>query len=269
MKETYYFSHDGNARNDEKILMLRAEYGWEGYGIFWVLIEMMFESTDTSLSHAKLKGIAVSHNIDITLLQSVINTCITEALFISNGDQFWSESLRKRKNKFQEIKAQKSEAGKKGMAKRWGSDNTDITPLKQSDNADITEDNKVKEIKEKKNIIITLDEEKFFKECCGLYPNSKGQTSGSKKKEIYKLGESFKKCISLYLADIKAERENGFPTKQYKNRSTFFNSGYMDYLEEATKKPDPKPDRPLAGTLKFEIQESAPKPVEEDTEIPF
>mgnify|MGYP001572489914 CR=1 FL=1 len=36
-KDTYYFSHDYNARNDEKILELRVKYGAEGYGLFCTL----------------------------------------------------------------------------------------------------------------------------------------------------------------------------------------------------------------------------------------
>lgn len=148
MKEAYYFSHDANARNDEKILMLRAEHGWEGYGIYWVLIEMMFESTDSLLHHSKIKGISVSYNIDITVLQSVINTCITEELFDSNDEVFWSESLIRRKEKYQDSKNKKSAAGKLGMEKRWGA--------KQRNNGVITENNKgkekkVKEIKESKD----------------------------------------------------------------------------------------------------------------------
>lgn len=140
-KEAYYFSHDSNARQDEKILMLRAEHGWEGYGIYWALIEMMFESSDTALHHNKIKGIAVSYNIDITLLQQVINTCIAEGLFTSDSDKFWSESLARRKLKFLDSREKKSEAGKKGMAKRYG---------KQHSNNDvITEPNKVKESKVK------------------------------------------------------------------------------------------------------------------------
>lgn len=145
-KEAYYFSHDANARQDEKILMLRAEHGWEGYGIYWALIEMMFESGDSCLSRNKIKGIAVSYNIDITVLESVINTCLTEELFSSDGEKFWSDSLIRRKNKYKEIKDKKSEAGKKGMAKRWSnkdSNNTVIT----DDNTVITKDNKGNEIK--------------------------------------------------------------------------------------------------------------------------
>lgn len=48
-KEAYYFSHDTNARNDPKILALRDNWGVEGYGIYWVLIEMLRESNDYKL----------------------------------------------------------------------------------------------------------------------------------------------------------------------------------------------------------------------------
>ena len=174
-KETYYFSHDCNARNDEKILMLRSEHGWEGYGIYWALIETMYESTDTKLCHAKLKGISLCYNIDITLLQSVINTAITESLFVSDGEKFWSESLLQRKQIFLDSREKKSLAGIKGMGKRWKNqqnsekNNTVITPLYQNDNIDITLYNKGKE-KERKgkvkesSIFIppTLDEIKTY-----------------------------------------------------------------------------------------------------------
>jgi len=35
-KEAYYFSHDSNARQDEKIIKLRMKLGWEGYGLYWL-----------------------------------------------------------------------------------------------------------------------------------------------------------------------------------------------------------------------------------------
>ena len=43
-KETFYFSHDYNARNDTKILYMRQELGMEGYGIYWYLIEALADS---------------------------------------------------------------------------------------------------------------------------------------------------------------------------------------------------------------------------------
>lgn len=170
MKETYYFSHDCNARNDEKVLMLRAEHGMEGYGIYWALVEMMFESSDTCLYHNKIKGIAVSYNIDITLLKSVIKTCIDEELFYSDENVFWSESLRRRKGKYHEIKEKKSDAGKKGMASRWGLNNTVITPLLDSNNTDITKHNKGKESK-----VNEIKEKDIYMDYVRLTPNEYNQ----------------------------------------------------------------------------------------------
>lgn len=231
MKEAYYFSHDSNARNDEKILMLRAEHGLEGYGAYWILIEMMFESADTSLCHDKVKGIAYSNNIDITVLQQIIDTAIAEGLFDSDGVKFWSESLRRRKDIYRQSKQQKSDAGKKGMAKRWGYNNTVIT----EDNEDITKHNKGKERKgkEKNNstsLTQTEDTKTYnenFERIWNLYPNKvgKGRVSDSKKKELYKLGDEIDRCIRRYV-------ETKEDWKAYQNGSTFFNSGYIDYTDE-------------------------------------
>ena len=45
-KEAYYFSHDANAKDDPKILQLRMHLGWEGYGLFWGLIELLRNQPD-------------------------------------------------------------------------------------------------------------------------------------------------------------------------------------------------------------------------------
>jgi hypothetical protein len=216
-KEAYYFSHDANARQDEKILMLRAEHSWEGYGIYWALIEMMFESSDSALHHNKIKGIAVSYNIDITLLQHVINTCIKEELFTSDNDKFWSESLSRRKSKFLELREKKSEAGKKGMAKRYGK--------QQTPNDVITEPNKVKESKEKVKDIkisyaefVTMTEVEhqklvdthgidFTKTCIEVLDNYKG-AKGEKYKSDYRA------ILNWVIKRVKedAEKAKGFRT---------------------------------------------------------
>jgi len=44
MKETYYFPHDYNARNDEKLIKLQRECGLEAIAIYWYLIEMLYEA---------------------------------------------------------------------------------------------------------------------------------------------------------------------------------------------------------------------------------
>jgi hypothetical protein len=209
MKEAYYFSHDANARQDEKILMLRAEHGWEGYGIYWALVEMMFENSDSALHHNKIRGIAVSYNINITVLERVINTCITEELFISDGEKFWSDSLIRRKNKYQEIKEKKAEAGRKGMAKRWGKDNTVIT----DDNTAITKDNKGKESKVNKSKV----NKNIYAEFVSMLPEEhekliqefgeQGTVERIEKLSLYK-GSTGKKYKNDYLTILSWERRN-------------------------------------------------------------
>ena len=44
MKDTFFFYHDYNARGDEKIINLFRAHGLQGYGLYWVLIEKLYES---------------------------------------------------------------------------------------------------------------------------------------------------------------------------------------------------------------------------------
>ena len=43
-KKVNYFSHDFSARNDAKIISLRRKAGMEGLGIFWAIVEMLYEN---------------------------------------------------------------------------------------------------------------------------------------------------------------------------------------------------------------------------------
>lgn len=209
--------------------MLRAEHGWEGYGIYWALVEMMFENADTALDQNKIKGIAVGHNIDITLLQSVINTCIKEGLFISDDNKFWSESLRRRKHKYQQLKEKKSEAGKKGMAKRWGSDNADITELEDSYNTDITKNNKGKERKGKKKKGNTDEYTDDFLKFWEYYPRSDNKRGAFN--HFKKLVKEYEAKDLIQTAINYSQATNGIDKKFIKKGNNFFGDGvYEDYL---------------------------------------
>ena len=52
-KDAYFFSHDCNARNDPKILALRSVYGAEGYGVYFMLVEILREQPEYKLSVTK------------------------------------------------------------------------------------------------------------------------------------------------------------------------------------------------------------------------
>ena len=48
-KDAYYFSHDANAQDDPKCMLLIDQMGMEGYGIYWGLIEKLRAEKDYKL----------------------------------------------------------------------------------------------------------------------------------------------------------------------------------------------------------------------------
>lgn len=116
-KDTFYFSHDCNARTDEKILALRLRHGWEGYGLFWALIEKLRESSDyTSVRDYNI--IAYDLRTDANKIKSLVED-FGLFTFTEDGKRFYSESLNKRMNIKADLSQKRAEAGRKGMEKRW------------------------------------------------------------------------------------------------------------------------------------------------------
>lgn len=84
------------------------------------------------------------------------------------------------------------------------------------------------------------------------YPNKrgKGQVSDAKKKVLYQIGEEhIQRALKRYLDGL----EKDASWRKPQNGSTFFNSGYVDYLDENYEKPpEPKPQRNPASVLECE-----------------
>lgn len=75
-------------------------------------------------------------------------------------------------------------------------------------------------------------DDEFFNLVWKLYPKKKGKgsVSKSKKKVLHKIGyEELKRCIERYQSYIS---QNGIGDQFVMYGSTFFNSGYVDYLDE-------------------------------------
>ena len=115
-KESYYFSHDSNARNDVKIIKLRRQLGLEGYGLYWCLIEMLRDTPDYKLPIDAIDDIAFSLNITKEKVETVINNY---ELFVVDEQQFFSERLIRNMEKYIDTKKRLSEAGKIGMKNRY------------------------------------------------------------------------------------------------------------------------------------------------------
>ena len=117
IKNSYYFSHDCNARTDEKILKLRAKFGWEGYGIFWAIIETLAETTDGyfDLDDEAIGGLSLSVGVAKDKLKEILDYLIKIKLLSTNNSQFFSVRL------LEHIELRKSFviAGRKGAESRW------------------------------------------------------------------------------------------------------------------------------------------------------
>lgn len=108
---------------------------------------------------------------------------------------------------------------------------------------------KPKENCEKSNKKAFID---CFERLWKQYPNKrgKGQVSDAKKKVLYQIGEEhIQRALERYLDGL----EKDASWRKPQNGSTFFNSGYVDYLDENYEKPpEPKPQRNPSSILECE-----------------
>ena len=149
MKDTYYFSHDYNSRQDEKIKRLIMKHGLLGYGIFWAIVEDLYNNANAL--QMDYERIAFELRVDESIIKSIINDF---KLFVFNEDTFGSLSVEKRLNHRNE----KSNKARNSANKRWEKTNNDANALQtQSDSNAIKEikgnEIKSKEIKIKENKI--------------------------------------------------------------------------------------------------------------------
>lgn len=111
-KEAYYFSHDSNARNDERILAVRMRYKASGYGVYFMILERLRDSKDY-MSVKDYNIIAFDLREDASLIKSVVED-FGLFVFTDCGKYFYSESLNKRMSKKDVVKTQLSINGIKG-----------------------------------------------------------------------------------------------------------------------------------------------------------
>lgn len=108
-KKAFFFSHDSNARNDEKIINLRMQHGAEGYGVYFMLIEMLLESTDYRLG-AQYPALAFNLRVDREVIRSVVED-FGLFHFAEDSASFYSQSLNERMKPLEQIREKRRKAG--------------------------------------------------------------------------------------------------------------------------------------------------------------
>ena len=135
-----YFNHDCDARNDEKLIALRIRYGAEGYGVYFMLIEML-QAAPGCVLEKDYKALAFDLRVSARRIKSIVEDF---GLFTptDGGKKFYSERLIKYANEVDESYERYAEAGRKGMKARWNKSEP-ITMLSETHNDVIDFDNDV------------------------------------------------------------------------------------------------------------------------------
>lgn len=180
-KETYYFSHDYNARNDRKIAALVKDYKSSGYGIFWATCEMMHEEGgELEMDDITYSAIAKDLNEKTEYVKIVIEKCINSyKLFIVNDLKLNSSRVERNLNKRNDISDKRRKAA---FAKHLHASAEQMdTNAMQNDAKEIKEINKRN--KEKRGVRFSADGLTVF------FEDNSFQELGLGQRQRYKEGD--------------------------------------------------------------------------------
>lgn len=110
-KDAYWFSHDSNAKDDPKIMILIEQLGLEGYGIYWVLVETLREQPGYKCPIILIPVLARRYGTSAEKMKAVV---LNYDLFVIEDDKFFfSESLI---NRMQILENRREVARRAGIA---------------------------------------------------------------------------------------------------------------------------------------------------------
>jgi hypothetical protein len=138
MKDTFYFSHDYNARTDPKIKRLMAKHGMTGYGIYWAIIEDLYNNANALQTDCE--SIAYDLRVDSEIIKSII---FDFDLFKIDGEIFSSLSIQRRLDDRNE----KSEKARKSAEYRWNKKLDNANAMRTQSDGNAIKERKGKERK--------------------------------------------------------------------------------------------------------------------------
>lgn len=115
-----WFKHDSDASEDDKMIALRLEHGFEGIGIFWCIVERLRAAASHVLP-LDLKPLAYALRLEESKLNPILDTCLKVGLFKAERGYFYSERLRIQMDDFDAISAVR----RKSANARWDNKKSD------------------------------------------------------------------------------------------------------------------------------------------------
>jgi hypothetical protein len=234
--ETFYFSHDYNARNDEKIRKLLKRHGMAGYGIYWAIVEDLYNNGNSL--EADFESIAYDMRAEYDIVKSVIRDF---GLFVFENGSFGSLSIERRL----EERSRLSEKARQKALKRWNKAKCDAPEDIKEDATALKNDATALKNDATASKIDAGKEIKERKERKEINPEPEKSVSGGKKDFIDLVVTEFTKVFPEYeIITLAIEREMaGKLLKVFKKKHPGKNSGEMlqllsDFFKKCRMVPD-------------------------------
>lgn len=212
MANIMYFSHDVTARQDEKVKDLIFKHGLLGYGIFWAIVEDLYQNEN--ILQTNYERMSFEFHCDIHVLKSVINDF---NLFVFEDNNFGSMSVQKRLEK----QIEKSTKARESIQKRWSYERNTNVIRGETDRNTIKESkvnkSKVKEIKQNETVF-NVEIYPTFNDFWDLYDKKVDRELSQKKWE--KLTQAEKEKTIIHIEHYKQLQPD---SKYRKNPSTYLN----------------------------------------------
>jgi hypothetical protein len=250
-KDTFWFKHDYNARNDEKILELRSIHGAEAYGVYWMIVETMADNDNGGIKGGLIGGLSHGFGVAKDRLQEIIQCCLDVDLIYEDDGYYFSRRMLRHKEERKFF----SDKGKEGAAKKREKYRGALGGLKRGEEKrgeerriDINTgvQGKVEKVNVKLHGVGEFEIDVFDKCERWQYDELKSFISGSQQNfesiamtnRVIRVGDNFKTVLQAFVAMIQSTneyQESNHLRKYFANWVAKKNGTLENYIEDIKK----------------------------------
>ena len=118
-----YFRHDIGSLMDDKLNTLVAEFGAEGYAVYFLCLEYLYRDRGEPLSERLIRRMANDLGMDSERVRSILDYAASDdcgQLLERTGLGYISRRVNSSLEERERERLQRIEDGRRGAAKRWG-----------------------------------------------------------------------------------------------------------------------------------------------------
>ncbi len=91
------------------------KYGWEGYGLYWAMLEAMYETADAKLDAKLLRALCIRFSVTEDHLEEFVGHCVESGLFSRDEEHLYSPRLAEEKL----LAIERSKTARQSAERRW------------------------------------------------------------------------------------------------------------------------------------------------------